>query len=157
MPDYASLLFLCTGNYYRSRFAEILFNWLAAGAGLDFRASSRGLATEVITPERGPISPLVATRLQEKGFDLAAPIRFPQQLAQPDLMAARRIIALDEPEHRPLLELRYPGWADRIEYWHIPDLHLLPAGSALDAIEQEISRLIREYSPAGSLPGQDLG
>ncbi len=41
------LLFLCTGNYYRSRFAELLFNHLAAQVGLDWRADSRGVATEM--------------------------------------------------------------------------------------------------------------
>ena len=39
------LLFLCTGNYYRSRFAELLFNALAREAGLSWIASSRGIAT----------------------------------------------------------------------------------------------------------------
>jgi protein-tyrosine phosphatase len=29
------MLFLCTGNYYRSRFAELLFNHLAKQRGLD--------------------------------------------------------------------------------------------------------------------------
>jgi protein-tyrosine phosphatase len=28
------VLFLCTGNYYRSRYAEELFNHLSAGADL---------------------------------------------------------------------------------------------------------------------------
>ena len=40
------ILFLCTGNYYRSRFAEHLFNWLATKQGLDWQADSRGLALE---------------------------------------------------------------------------------------------------------------
>src|SRR5260221_14621403 len=39
-------LFLCTGNYYRSRFAEVLFNSVAGKMGLPWRASSRGLALE---------------------------------------------------------------------------------------------------------------
>ena len=39
-----TLLFLCTGNYYRSRYAEELFNHRAAPAGLNWRAQSRGLA-----------------------------------------------------------------------------------------------------------------
>ena len=39
-----SVLFLCTGNYYRSRFAEIVFNSVAERMGLPWRASSRGLA-----------------------------------------------------------------------------------------------------------------
>ena len=29
-----TILFLCTGNYYRSRFAEILFNSVAGRMGL---------------------------------------------------------------------------------------------------------------------------
>ena len=41
-----TILFLCTGNYYRSRFAEVLFNSLADRMGMPWRASSRGLALE---------------------------------------------------------------------------------------------------------------
>jgi protein-tyrosine phosphatase len=40
------VLFLCSGNYYRSRFAEDLFNHAAKSAGLNWRASSRGLALD---------------------------------------------------------------------------------------------------------------
>ena len=38
------LLFICTGNYYRSRFAEAVFNHHAKQRGLPWRAFSRGLA-----------------------------------------------------------------------------------------------------------------
>ena len=41
-----TVLFLCTGNFYRSRFAEILFNSVAGKMGLAWQASSRGLALE---------------------------------------------------------------------------------------------------------------
>ncbi len=34
------VLFLCTGNYYRSRFAEILFNSVAGKMGLPWMAMS---------------------------------------------------------------------------------------------------------------------
>jgi hypothetical protein len=37
------VLFLCSANYYRSRFAEHQFNWLAPQAGLEWRADSMGL------------------------------------------------------------------------------------------------------------------
>ena len=41
-----TVLFLCTGNYYRSRYAEALFNSVAGKMSLPWRASSRGLALE---------------------------------------------------------------------------------------------------------------
>jgi protein-tyrosine phosphatase len=44
----STVLFLCTGNYYHSRFAEILFNSVASRMGLPWRASSRGLALVVL-------------------------------------------------------------------------------------------------------------
>ena len=40
-----TVLFLCTGNYYRSRFAEMLFNHLAVESQLNWKADSRGIAT----------------------------------------------------------------------------------------------------------------
>ena len=36
------VLFLCTGNYYRSRFAELLFNSIAQGRELGWQADSCG-------------------------------------------------------------------------------------------------------------------
>jgi protein-tyrosine phosphatase len=41
-----TVLFLCTGNYYRSRNAEVLFNSVAGKMSLPWKASSRGLALE---------------------------------------------------------------------------------------------------------------
>jgi protein-tyrosine phosphatase len=41
-----TVLFLRTGNYHRSRVAEVLFNSVARKMGLPWRASSRGLALE---------------------------------------------------------------------------------------------------------------
>ncbi len=38
------VLFLCTGNYYRSRYAEEIFNHQAGLEGLGWHAFSRGVA-----------------------------------------------------------------------------------------------------------------
>src|SRR4051812_49894075 len=51
-----TVLFLCTGNYYRSRFAEALFNSVAGKMGLPWRASSRGLALERGVNNVGPMA-----------------------------------------------------------------------------------------------------
>jgi protein-tyrosine phosphatase len=45
------VLFLCTGNYYRSRYAEELFNHLARAEGIGWRAFSRG-AGEKGSPDK---------------------------------------------------------------------------------------------------------
>jgi hypothetical protein len=50
-----SVLFLCTGNFYRSRFAEILFNSVAERMRLPWKASSRGLALERGVNNVGPV------------------------------------------------------------------------------------------------------
>ncbi len=57
------VLFLCTSNYDHSRFAELLFNAVAIEQGLDWQASSRGLATERGTHPIGSISPKVVKAL----------------------------------------------------------------------------------------------
>src|SRR5229473_3236529 len=51
-----TVLFLCTGNYYRSRFAEVLFNSVAGKMGLPWRASSKGLALERGVNNVGPMA-----------------------------------------------------------------------------------------------------
>ena len=37
-----TVLFLCSANYYRSRFAEHFFNWHAENSGLRWKAISKG-------------------------------------------------------------------------------------------------------------------
>jgi protein-tyrosine phosphatase len=143
MKQPASILFLCTGNYYRSRFAELLFNARARELGLRWRADSRGLALDRGIWNFGPIARSVVEALTGRGVELP-PVRHPIQLTIYDLEEARRIIALKEAEHRPLLEDRYTGWADRVEYWHIHDNDVWTVEQTMKGIEVEIAKLLSE-------------
>jgi low molecular weight protein-tyrosine phosphatase len=142
----SQLLFLCTGNYYRSRYAELVFNNLASKSGIVWSAFSRGLATEG-SQNIGPIASKVLTRLKEQGIMLESPIRYPLQVVHADLQTARLAIALHEPEHRPLMQQRFPYWVDRITYWHIPDLDQMGSDDAFSAIEKQVTELL-QHLPA---------
>jgi protein-tyrosine phosphatase len=140
------LLFLCTGNYYRSRFAEILFNTLAGESGLNWTADSRGVAVHRSLNNVGPISIHVVKGLEAKGITMNGQVRFPLQLQEQDLQVADLVIALKEAEHRLLLEKRFPLWSDKVEYWHVHDLGMASANEALGEIERQVNRLILRLS-----------
>ena len=142
------LLFVCTGNYYRSRFAEMYFNALAERASLNWRVASRGLATEWGAGNLGPLSAEALHELARQGIAAEPPRRFPLQLQAEELKRADLIIALNESEHRPMLQTRFPGWAERAQYWHILDLGVVPASVALPEIEREVQALIQRLSAA---------
>src|SRR5580704_9893490 len=102
-----TVLFLCTGNYYRSRFAEVLFNSVAGKMGLPWRASSRGLALERGVNNVGPMASSAIEALEAMGvcaIDDCA--RLPAQVTLADLEAANRVVALKRDEHLPLLQER---------------------------------------------------
>lgn len=136
-------LFLCTGNYYRSRFAEQLFNARAACAGLGWIADSRGIAAGSGIGNVGAISSYTVDALRHRGIAADSPARLPKQLEEADLAGADLIVALDETEHRSYLEKRFPALAGRIEYWRVPDLDRASPEEALSKIEREIESLIR--------------
>jgi protein-tyrosine phosphatase len=140
------ILFLCTGNYYRSRFAEIYFNQLAQKCGLDWQADSRGIATELGMGNTGPISEYTLQGLQNRGVEIPGDNRYPVQLQEQDLIQAKLVIALHEAEHRRMLRKRFPDWADRVIYWEIPDLNRLSAGDALVRLEEKIVELVIQLS-----------
>lgn len=144
-----NLLFLCSGNYYRSRFAEFLFNRLVVDTELPWQACSRGLIVDRISHNIGPISPYTITALQSRRIILPEVLRFPLQLQEQDLTAAHRIIALKEIEHRPLLAERFPLWTDRVDYWHIDDVDYAAAETALALLEQNVIRLIKQLDRGG--------
>src|SRR4051812_9878146 len=102
------LLFLCTGNYNRSRFSELLFNAIARERGLSWRAASRGV--DVAGSRRfikGPISVEARLALEERGLDIQSELRDPIQLSEVDL-DADLIIAVCETEHRLHIERDFP-------------------------------------------------
>jgi protein-tyrosine-phosphatase len=133
-----SILFLCTGNYYRSRFAEILFNAVAGRLGLSWQALSRGLALERGVNNVGPMAVAAIAALEALGVRAAdAVARLPGQVTADDLERADRVVALKQDEHRPLLQERFPGWAEKVEYWQVDD-----APEALALIEQEVVGLV---------------
>src|SRR6266699_3938467 len=115
-----TVLFLCTGNYYRSRFAEILFNSVAGKMGLPWQAASRGLALEPGVNNVGPMAVEAITALEALGVRTPdALTRLPVQVTINDLEGADRVIALKHTEHLPLLQERFPAWVEKVDFWHV--------------------------------------
>jgi protein-tyrosine phosphatase len=134
------VLFLCTGNYYRSRFAEIVFNWQAEKRQLNWLADSRGLALDVCN--NGPISRHTIGNLKSRGIASDTCDRSPLPVTEEDFAAADRIIAVKEAEHRPMVEQKFPEWRDRVEYWHVHDIDCAAPDTALPHLEREVVRLL---------------
>ena len=150
------LLFLCTANYYRSRFAEMLFNHLAAQHQLDWVADSRGIATVLGADNLDVISEHTVNGLLSRGVRLGNNHRAPIQVQLQDFGQADLVIALDEQEHRPYMQRWFPDWTDRIEYWRVGDLHVTTADEALSLADAEVRALIQRLSspPKGLNPAQ---
>lgn len=143
----SQVLFLCSGNYYRSRYAEIFFNTQVQDEIIPWRSFSRGLVVDRISHNIGPISRAAKHRLATRGIHLPPDIRFPVQLLEPDLLAADLIVAMKEAEHRPMFAESFPAWTDRAEYWHIDDVDYARPEDALAALERNVRQLIDRLSP----------
>ncbi|MBR1157035.1 low molecular weight phosphatase family protein [Bradyrhizobium sp. JYMT SZCCT0428] len=140
MNEVDQLLFLCTGNYYRSRYAEELFNHLAKKEELSWRAFSRGAAERGSPDNVGSMSPYALDALTAKG--VVPQTRDPQPCTPADFCDAQLVIGLKEAEHRPLLERRFPEFAERVSYWHIDDVEFVQPSIALAMIDDQVHHLI---------------
>jgi protein-tyrosine phosphatase len=140
-----TVLFLCTGNYYRSRYAEILFNSVAGKMSLPWKASSRGLALERGVNNVGPMAAPAVKALEARGLCAVAEFaRFPIQVTVQDLEKAHCIVALKEAEHLPLLRERFPAFTEKAEFWHVDD-----APEVLALIEREVMDLAARLVSGG--------
>src|SRR5579884_4282400 len=145
MAKQKAILFLCTGNYYRSRFAEVLFASVARKMSLPWQVSSRGLALERGVRNIGAMATAAIRTLEAKGIhDGERCSRFPAQVTVEELEQADVIVALSHSEHLPLLQERFPAFADRVEFWHVDD-----APEALALIESKIMDLLARLLGGG--------
>ncbi|MDF1752653.1 MAG: low molecular weight phosphatase family protein [Verrucomicrobiales bacterium] len=129
------LLFLCTGNYYRSRVAEAIFNHLAILDGLDWRAESRGLRPK---PEEMELSPIAVEYLMNQRIPLTLTAKVPKRLTEDDLVEASLVIAVYEAEHRPMVAKQFPLWENRVFYWQVPDIDITDSKIALPALDEQV-------------------
>jgi protein-tyrosine-phosphatase len=142
-----TILFLCTGNYYRSRYAEVLFNSVARKFGLKWTASSRALALERGIDNVGPMAATAIQALEAVGIrDAERCSRFPVQVTVDELTQADLVIALKQAEHLPLLQERYAVHVEKVAFWHVDD-----APEALVLIEKEVTNLVSQLLGGGRI------
>jgi protein-tyrosine phosphatase len=148
MASGKQVLFLCTGNYYRSRYAEILFNWKVRQSGLPWFAISRGLALEPRNP--GPMSEHTSAALQKMGIPITDYLRMPMAVTDQDFQQADHCIGVKEAEHRALMASKFPAWVDRVEYWHVHDLDCSGPEQAIPHLDREVTALVERLRSRGT-------
>ena len=141
------LIFICTGNYYRSRFAEAVFNHHAAANNLNWRAFSRGLAIHLAPDDS--MSIYTRNALKARGIPIHRTAEHKAALTESDLRRAARRIALKESEHRPYIRSQFPEWEEKIEYWHVHDLDVAQADEVLPEIEAKVIALVHQLAKEG--------
>jgi protein-tyrosine phosphatase len=145
------VLFLCTGNYYRSRYAEYLFEHLARAQGSSWRARSRGLA---LSPENpGPLSVHVPEGLLRAGVEPPTSPRAPVSVTATDLADAAHVVAIDRVEHEPMLEAAFPVALEGVEFWEVPDVDRVPPTEALPHLRGLVEGLLGRLDPSLSRAG----
>jgi predicted translation initiation factor SUI1 len=139
------VLFLGTGSYHGSRFAETVFNQVAGKMGLPWKASSRGLALEGGTSPDSATAASAVQALQALGVrDTKDFTQLPGSLVAEDLDGAAWVVALNEEKDRPLLGERFPAHAEKAEYWQI-----VGGPEALALIEREVMDLVARLMSGG--------
>ena len=122
-----TVLFLCTGNYYRSRLAELLFNHYAETLELPWHALSMGLAQQM---HWKGISPCALQYLEQRQliFPPEKVLRDPIPVTLEDVEQAEAIVLLNRSEHQIMMSQRFGLVAKvfeergRLRYWNVYDI-----------------------------------
>lgn len=136
--DGKTVLFICTANFFRSRYAEAYFNCLADWNKSPHRAVSAGIS---IDPKIGPVSSYSLYRMVERGIDSKCMSLEAKKLYSGDVESADVAICMYEKEHKPMMELLYESIESRIIYFDIPDINEISPNQSLDLVEKNVDIL----------------
>lgn len=146
MPDHANILFICTANYYRSRFAEEYFNFRAKQTGVLAKADSAGFEMQRWRSYNpGELSVHSIRQLESLGIEVLKPYREPKQFGPEMLRIFDRCIALSDVEHMPMAERLFPEVVDHLEFWEVEDVEFESPESALSKIQVNVDSLIASF------------
>jgi len=139
--DGKRILFVCTGNFYRSRFAEAIFNQKAHDAHSSWVAISRGLQLD---PTQHGISAYALEELKKRGVPRALWAGAPKALTRADLEQSDYVVLMDEAEHRPMLEKQFPSHeGPKIHYWKIGEADTMSPSQACQLMTKDAEDLLR--------------
>jgi protein-tyrosine phosphatase len=94
------------------------------------------------------MSPHTRERLSLMAIEAFDRERMPLMCSGNDLATADLVVALKEGEHREMLAAGFPGWEDRVTYWHVHDVDQAAPEKALAEIEALVHGLIQQLATA---------
>jgi len=138
------ILFVCTGNYYRSRYAAIYFNHLMGmKCHCGYEAFSKGFRANSVG-NIGPLSKYTVRRMIEKEIPFQTPVKFPEKLTLEDITSSHMVVVLKKEEHLEMAIEYFPDCHHVFEYWDIHDIDCEEPNVTLDRIEAKVEKLIEE-------------
>ena len=132
------VLFICTGNFFRSRYAEAHFNCMCDWNKCSHYAVSAGVT---IDPQIGPISTYSLYRMVERGIDAKFASPHAKRLYKGDIEEADIALCMYEKEHKPMMKLFFEDIENKIVYFNIPDINENSPNKSLDMVETEVNNL----------------
>jgi protein-tyrosine phosphatase len=142
------VLFVCTGNFYRSRFAESLFNYLSKRNNLDWKAKSAGLKIHLADEKaaiEGEISSIAKNKLLSKGISEDYFDKRRESLTEKMLENADLVILMDKNEHFSMMNDLFPKYVKNAFFYDAKDIEYCDPEIALKIIEKEIMALIFNF------------
>lgn len=134
------VLFLGVTNHCASRFAEIMFNHLAAEQLLNYCSFSRGV---LIKHQEDPIDPRTVNALTARGVLMTSNLRAPAFLKSRDLKNSEFIVLISGSELAHRLDRASDMENKQIIIWNFCDASSLPSYELYPALEAEVYLLIR--------------
>ena len=134
------VLFVCTWNIHRSRFAEEVFNYLAKKSNDKHQAFSAGFRfgsnsfRTIYYPALDNLKKLNIVPLRPNDFS--------KHIDDVDLFNYDRIICMDEGEHKPMVLANPNLQNDLFEYWNIIDEPKMKSELSLQKCYQKVENLL---------------
>ncbi|WP_096086644.1 low molecular weight phosphatase family protein [Agaribacterium haliotis] len=142
------LLFLCTGNYYRSRFSEEYFNHHCRQNNLPWLADSMGIQRDFTgNGNVGPIAEQTLAKLTEVGIEPVGHERMPKHVQAEHFDEFDRVIAVSLDEHKAMLADIWPEDVyQKVEFFEVEDLHIYHHEVAFPRLIASLDKLLLELS-----------
>ena len=135
-----NILFVCTGNIFRSRFAEEVFNHLCKINGVDATAFSAGLQVgrykqrKIYWPAMNELERLKIEPLRSNEDSV--------HINDIDVSIYDQIICMDEEEHKPMVRSNERLSGFTFQYWNIVDMPKVPSDISLPKCYKKVESLI---------------